>query len=145
MCIKNKIKIQSILSKRLKTDLRSYEALKFKVPVNIYMNIYLHCKNKTIKTNQSHAIIHNIHIRLHGTTKHFSSQACTIRAKLNTALQKQRNIYNAFKFRISWWYVWQNKCMIALSWCFYIGQNNNISMVRRSIHVSFLSNRLSIK
>lgn len=70
VCIKNKIKIQSILSKRLKTDLRSYEALKFKVPVNIYMNIYLHCKNKTIKTNQSHAIIHNIHIRLHGTTKH---------------------------------------------------------------------------
>lgn len=94
VCIKNKIKIQSILSKRLKTDLRSYEALKFKVPVNIYMNIYLHCKNKTIKTNQSHAIIHNIHIRLHGTTKHFSSQACTIRAKLNTALQKQRKNLN---------------------------------------------------
>lgn len=84
----------SVCIKRLKTDLRSYEALKFKVPVNIYMNIYLHCKNKTIKTNQSHAIIHNIHIRLHGTTKHFLSQACTIRAKLNTALQKQRKNLN---------------------------------------------------
>lgn len=55
----------SVNSKRLKTDLRRYEALKLKVPVHIYMNIYLHCKSKTIKTNQSLAIIHNIHIHLH--------------------------------------------------------------------------------
>lgn len=113
------------------------------------MNIYLHCKNKTIKTNQSFAIIHNIHIHLHGTTKHFSSQACTIRAKLNTALKKQRkNLNFQYLQRIEI----QNFLIIRVAKqvydctksMFHIGQNNNISKVRRSTHthLSFLSNRL---
>lgn len=129
ICIKYKIKIQLTLSKRLKTDLRRYEALKLKVPVHIYMNIYLHCKSKTIKTNQSLAIIHNIHIHLHGTTKHFQSQACTIKAKLNTALQKQRKnfqylqhiqIQNFLIRRVAKQVYDCSKLM------FHIGQNNNI-------------------
>lgn len=131
ICIKYKIKIQLTLSKRLKTDLRRYEALKLKVPVHIYMNIYLHCKSKTIKTNQSLAIIHNIHIHLHGTTKHFQSPACTIKAKLNTALQKQRKnlnfqylqhiqIQNFLIRRVAKQVYDCSKLM------FHIGQNNNI-------------------
>lgn len=149
ICIKYKIKIQLTLSKRLKTDLRRYEALKLKVPVHIYMNIYLHCKSKTIKTNQSLAIIHNIHIHLHGTTKHFQSQACTIKAKLNTALQKQRKnlnfqylqhiqIQNFLIRRVAKQVYDCSKLM------FHIGQNNNIFKVRRSSHLCFLSNRSSI-
>lgn len=139
----------SVNSKRLKTDLRRYEALKLKVPVHIYMNIYLHCKSKTIKTNQSFAIIHNIHIHLHGTTKHFQSPACTIKAKLNTALQKQRKnlnfqylqhiqIQNFLIRRVAKQVYDCSKLM------FHIGQNNNIFKVRRSSHLCFLSNRSSI-